>query len=101
MPGYLSLARTQLNYDWDWDTANTCLTKATALEPGNVDIFRIRAYLSRVLGNLDQAIKLYQQAAALDPLRTNSYLTLGYLLLAAGRYDEAQAALQKALDLNP
>jgi tetratricopeptide (TPR) repeat protein len=54
-----------------------------------------------VLGNLDQAIKLYQQAIALDPLRTNSYLTLGQLLLTAGRYDEAQAALQKALDLNP
>ncbi len=98
---YVARATTQIFYDWDWDAANTSLTKAAALEPGNVDIFRIRAYLSSVLGNLDQAIKLYQQAIALDPLRTNSYLTLGQLLYAAGRYDEAQAALQKALDLNP
>jgi TolB-like protein/DNA-binding winged helix-turn-helix (wHTH) protein/Tfp pilus assembly protein PilF len=98
---YVALATTQIFYDWDWDAANTSLAKAAALEPGNVDICRIRAYLSLVLGNLDQAIKLYQQAIALDPLRTNSYLTVGQLLQAAGRYDEAQAALQKALDLNP
>jgi len=98
---YLALAKTQIDYDWDWDTAITRLTKAAALEPGSAEIFRIRSDLSLVLGNLDQAIKLYDQAVALDPLRSNSYLDLGYLLYLAGRYDEAQAALQKALDLNP
>jgi tetratricopeptide (TPR) repeat protein len=98
---YLALAKTQIDYDWDWDTANTRLTKGAALEPGSAEIFRIRSDLSLVLGNLDQAIKLYEQAVALDPLRSNSYLDLGYLLYLAGRYYEAQAALQKALDLNP
>jgi TolB-like protein/DNA-binding winged helix-turn-helix (wHTH) protein/Flp pilus assembly protein TadD len=99
--GYLALARTQIFHDWDWDTANAHLTKAAALEPSSAEIFRTRSNLSLVLGNLDQAIKLYEQAVALDPLRSNSYLGLGYLLYLAGRYDEAQAALQKALDLNP
>ncbi len=98
---YLALATTQIYLDWDWDTADASLTKAAALEPGSVEIFRIRSYRSRVLGNLDQAIKLYEQAVALDPLRTNSYSGLGYLLYVAGRYDAAQAALKKALDLNP
>jgi len=98
---YLALARVQVFYDWDWDAGNTSLTKAAELEPGSVEIFRIRSYLSRVAGNLDQAIKLYKQAIALDPLRANSYSAMGYLLYVAGRYDEAQAALQKALDLNP
>jgi TolB-like protein/DNA-binding winged helix-turn-helix (wHTH) protein len=99
--GYLALARTQIYHDWDWDTANTCLTKAAALEPGSEEVLRVRSYLSRVLGNLDQAVKLYEQAVALDPLRANSHLGLGYLLYMAGQYDEAQAELQKALDLNP
>ena len=98
---YLALARTQIYCDWNWDAANASLTKAAALEPGNVEVFRIGSYLSRAMGNLDQAIKLYERAVALDPLRTDSYLDRGYLLYAAGRYDEAQAALQKALDLNP
>jgi predicted Zn-dependent protease len=60
-----------------------------------------RLHLSFVLGNLDQAIRLYEQAVAHDPLRTNSYLTLGHLLYVAGRHDEAQTTLQKGLDLNP
>src|SRR3984893_191256 len=98
---YLALATTQIFYDWDWDAGNTSLTKAAELEPGSVEIFRLRSYLSRVVGNLDQANKLYEQAVALDPLRTNSHLGRGYLLYVAGRYGEAQTALQKAQDLNP
>jgi TolB-like protein/DNA-binding winged helix-turn-helix (wHTH) protein/Tfp pilus assembly protein PilF len=98
--GYLALARTQNDYDWDWAGANTSLTKAAALEPGSAEVFRLRSYLSRELGNLDQAIKLYEQAVWLDPLRTDFRLGLGYLLYVASRYDQAQAELQKALDLN-
>jgi TolB-like protein/DNA-binding winged helix-turn-helix (wHTH) protein/Flp pilus assembly protein TadD len=98
---YLALARTQIYHDWDWDTANTCLAKAAALEPGSAEVFRARSYLYRALGNLDQAVKLYEQAVALDPLRANSRLGLGYLLYMAGRYEEGGASLQKALDLNP
>jgi TolB-like protein/DNA-binding winged helix-turn-helix (wHTH) protein/Flp pilus assembly protein TadD len=98
---YLALAKTQIDYDWDWDTANTCLTKAAALEPGNAEVFQIRSLLSKVLGNLNEAIKLYERAVALDPLRANSHLGLGYARYVAGRYDEAWAALQKALELNP
>ena len=98
---YLALSATQISCDWDWDAANTSITKAKALAPGSVEVLRMRSYLSRILGNLVQAIKLYDQAVALDPLRINSYSGLGYLLYSAGRYQEAQAALQKALDLNP
>ena len=97
---YMVLAGTQNDRDWDWDAANASLTRAAALEPGSVEVLRLRSYLSRELGNLDQAVKLYQQAVAFDPLRPNSRLSFGYLLYVAGRYDEAQAELQKALDLN-
>jgi TolB-like protein/DNA-binding winged helix-turn-helix (wHTH) protein len=98
---YLALARMQIYHDWDWDAASTCLIKAAALEPGSAEVFRMRSFLSRVLGNLDQAVTFYEQAVALDPLRANYHLGLGYLLYLAGRYDEARAALQKALELNP
>jgi TolB-like protein/DNA-binding winged helix-turn-helix (wHTH) protein/Flp pilus assembly protein TadD len=100
-PAYLALANTQIDYDWAWDAADISLTKAAALEPGNVEVFRLRSHLARISGNVDQAIKLYGQVVALDPLRPNSYSGLEYLLYVGGRYDEAQAAMQKALDLNP
>ena len=97
---YLALAHEQIDSDWDWGGAEISVTKAAGLEPGSAEVFNIRSYLFRILGNLDEAIKLKEQAVALDPLRTNSHSTLGYLLYSAGRYDEAQAELQKALDLN-
>jgi len=98
---YLALARTHVDCDWDWDAAKILTAKAMALEPGSSEGFRLRSYLARSLGDLDQAIQLYEQAVTLDPLRTDSHLGLGYLLYVAGRYDEAQVELQKALDLNP
>jgi TolB-like protein/DNA-binding winged helix-turn-helix (wHTH) protein len=98
---YLALADTQISCDWNWDAANTSVTKAAALEPGSVEVLRIRSYRARILGDLDQAIKLSEQAVVLDPLSANSYWRLGYQLYAAGRYDEARAEMQKALDLNP
>jgi Flp pilus assembly protein TadD len=97
----LALANTQIDYDWDWDAANISLTKAASLEPGNVEVFRLRSHLSRILGNLDEATRLYEQVVALDPLRPNSYSGLEYLFYVGGRNEDAQAALQKALDLNP
>jgi tetratricopeptide (TPR) repeat protein len=60
----------------------------------------VRSY-PRVLGHLDQAVKLYEQTVVLDPLRANSYVSFGQMLYVAGRYDEARAALQQALGLNP
>jgi TolB-like protein/DNA-binding winged helix-turn-helix (wHTH) protein/Flp pilus assembly protein TadD len=98
---YLSLANTQIFYDWDWDSASTCLTKAATLEPGNSDVFELRSLLSALMGNLDEAVKLGEQAVSLDPLDNISRLQLGYRLYVASRYDEAQAELQKALDLSP
>jgi TolB-like protein/DNA-binding winged helix-turn-helix (wHTH) protein/Flp pilus assembly protein TadD len=99
--GYLALTTAQIDSDWDWDGADTSVTKAASLEPGSAEVFSIRSYLSRVFGNLDQAIKLKEQAVALEPLRTDLHSTLGYLLYVGGRYQEARAPLQKALDLNP
>src|SRR5258707_1270640 len=59
---YLALAATQISCDWEWDAANMSITKATALEPGSVEVLRMSSYLSRILGNLDQAIKHYEEA---------------------------------------
>jgi TolB-like protein/DNA-binding winged helix-turn-helix (wHTH) protein/Tfp pilus assembly protein PilF len=98
---YLALATVQIDSDWDWTGAETSVTKAANSEPGNVEVLGRRSYLSRISGNLDQAIELEKRAVALDPLRPGSQSTLGYMLYSAGRYDEAQTALQKALDLNP
>jgi TolB-like protein/DNA-binding winged helix-turn-helix (wHTH) protein/Flp pilus assembly protein TadD len=99
--GYLALALVQINHDWDWEGAEASLKKAGLLEPGSAGVLGTRAYLARILGRVEEAIGLYQQAIALDPLRADYQLALGYELYVGGRNGEASAALQKAQELNP
>jgi TolB-like protein/DNA-binding winged helix-turn-helix (wHTH) protein/Flp pilus assembly protein TadD len=98
--GYMAMGMVQINHDWDWDGAETSFRKAGMLEPGSADVLGHRAYLTRTLGRVDEAIELYKQAIALDPLRANYHLALGYELYIVGRYDEARATLQRAQELN-
>jgi TolB-like protein/DNA-binding winged helix-turn-helix (wHTH) protein/Flp pilus assembly protein TadD len=99
--GYLCLAQIEMNYDWDWDGAESSLKRAAMLEPGSAEVLDGRAYLNRRLGHTDEAIELHKLAVALDPLRANFQLALGYELYNQGRYEEALAALQKAEETNP
>jgi TolB-like protein/DNA-binding winged helix-turn-helix (wHTH) protein/Flp pilus assembly protein TadD len=99
--GYMTLAMVQINHDWDWEGADASLKKAALLEPGSAAVIGARAHLERILGRVEEAIGLYEQAMALDPLRANFHLALGYELYVAGRNEEALAALQKAQELNP
>ena len=99
--GYLAMSMVQMNHDWDWEGADTSLKRAGLLEPGSSEVLRIRANLARELGQVDEAIQLYEQAIGLDPLKANFYLALGYELYVGTRYRETQAVLQRAQDLNP
>ena len=99
--GYLAMAMVQINHDWEWEGADVSLRRAGLLEPGSAEVLRDRAHLARVVGSVDEAIKLYRQAITLDPLKANFYLALGYELYIGGRYEEARDALQRAQDLNP
>ena len=99
--GYMTLALVQMNHDWDWEGADASLKKAALLEPGSAAVLGNRAHLVRILGRVEEAVALYEQAIALDPLRANFHLALGYELYFLDRNEGALAALQKAQELNP
>lgn len=97
--GYVALAWVKINFEWDWDGAESALRKAGTLQPGSAVVLSYRAYLYQCTGRLDEAIALTGEASTLDPLRTSAYL--GDLLYVAGRYGEARSALDKAITANP
>ena len=99
--GYMTLALVQMNHDWDWEGADASLKKAALLEPGSAAVLANRAHLVRILGRVEEAVALYEQAIALDPLRANFHLALGYELYFLDRNEGALAALQNAQELNP
>jgi TolB-like protein len=85
--------------DWDWNGADESYRRALALKPGDAGLMRDAASLARLLGRLDEAIRLYRLAIEIDPL--SGYYGLGLNLHYAGRQAEAAAAVDKALELAP
>ena len=98
---HVCLGQVHSSFDWDWNAANAEYQRAFALAPGNADVLRALASITRVLHGADAGIDLLQKAAALDPLSSSAQRTLGLGCFLARRFDAALAALNTALDLNP
>lgn len=99
--GHVRLGQVLESRDWDWKAANAEYQRAFALAPGNADVLRAVAGMTRIFVGPDAGIDLLRQAAALDPLSSSAQRILGLRCFLAGRIDEAIAALRTSLDLNP
>jgi adenylate cyclase len=99
--GHVCLGHVLEGYDWNWNAANAEYQRALALAPGNADVLRAVAGMTRILGGAEEAIELLRKAATLDPLSSSAQRLLGLRCFLVGRYDEAMVALKVALDLNP
>ena len=87
-----------MNNDFKLAEAEAEYRRALEFAPQNAAVTSNLATLIAVLGRLDEAVALKQQAIALDPqhLRAASHVGLATNLTALGRYDEAEAALARA-----
>ena len=98
---HATIARINVNHDWDWPAAEASMERALALEPGNVQVLVNAAHLASALGRLDEAVRLNRRVVEIDPLRSASWHSLGVRAYLSGRFDEAVAAFQKAVELSP
>jgi DNA-binding winged helix-turn-helix (wHTH) protein/Flp pilus assembly protein TadD len=98
---YISLARIQMIYDWDWKGAADSLDKACRFAPQEIAAITEQSLLYRALGRIDQSIALENEAIKLDPLKPSTHAALASRLFDAGRYDEALLAQQRAIELDP
>jgi adenylate cyclase len=89
------------NLDWDWETAQTALTKAHQLDPNSNVIRGWSASLIQTLGRLDEAIDIYQQNITVDPLNMSVHSALGILYRKTHRFDDAIAIFEKQIELRP
>jgi len=99
--GHVCLGRVLESYDWNWKAANDEYQRAFQLAPGNADVLRAVAGMTRIFIGPDAGVDLLRQATTLDPLSSSAHRMLGLRCFLAGRLDEATAALKTSLDLNP
>ena len=98
---HIALGKVYLNLGQDYASGKKEFDKARALDPESSIILFWSAATALVSGDLDNAIRLSQQAATKDPLDGETQMMLGQSFYYAGRLAEAEAAYRKALDLIP
>lgn len=84
-----------------WKDALEAFRRARALAPGDGDKLASLAAHESMLGHVEEAYRLSDEAVALDPLSARTHMTHGRTLWLAGRYDDAQTSYIRALELSP
>ncbi len=98
---HLALGGIHFFHDWDWPAAETSLSRALALAPGNAEVLREFGMLMYILGRIEPALGHCRRAIELDPMNASGHGYLGLFLEGAGELAAAEAAIRKALEISP
>ena len=98
---WISMARVQGEYEWQWTAANESVLKALALEPNSSEVLYAAGRMSGMLGQLDKAVELYRRAHATDPLNQRAIDAFASTLEVAGHLHEAEELQRHLYALNP
>ncbi|MCC6415164.1 MAG: hypothetical protein IT582_04570 [Opitutaceae bacterium] len=85
----------------DWAQARAAFTYATKLRPKEAIPWMRLAVVARVMGDWDQAFKIYQHVRSLPTDPAAGLVGAASLWLLRGLRDEAQAAAEAAMELQP
>jgi Flp pilus assembly protein TadD len=99
--GYSARGFVRAISQFDFAGAQSDLTKAVALNPGDANVLHRSAVVLAVLGDLPAAIDREQKALALDPLAAEICMRLAFFYTHAGRSAEARPLFEKALAIAP
>ena len=89
---------------WDiGDRANSyrIFDRAIELDPNDLLVLTFAAGLAMRNGEIDDAIRRYDQVVAREPRSASYHFNRGIYLQAADRFQEAKSELQRARELNP
>jgi TolB-like protein len=98
---HTSLALIALNYDWDWQAAESGYRRAIQLDPNYATAHHWYAELLAFQGRFDEALAESERARQLDPLSLIIATDRGVILYYARQYDRAIEQLRAVLDMDP
>lgn len=88
-------------YDWDWQTAQSELKRATELNPSDALAHSWYGTFLFATGRNAEAFAEFKKARDVDPAPGVSTLVYAYTLYHARRYDEAIGHFQRVLEAHP
>ncbi len=84
----------------DFERARDKLNRALAIAPQSTEILNKLAFVEGKLGNLDSAIKHYEESLQIDENDDLTHNALASMYKAQGEFDTAQRHYKKALELD-
>jgi adenylate cyclase len=99
--GHVAKAGVYLFYDWKWKEAFDALQKAIQINPGAAHASQLLSYYYILMGHIEKAVEVMEEAELLDPLSPPVSQSLGFMYMFAQRYDDAIRQAEKLLEMNP
>jgi TolB-like protein len=99
--GYISLGFVQLYFDWDWEGANTSLTRALELRPNDSRARHAYADYLMVMGDLKESLNQVEIGHLYDPFSPMAGIIVGFHRILARQYDEAIEQARMAIAEEP
>jgi serine/threonine-protein kinase len=97
---YASLGYIALQYDWNWNEAETNLKRSSSLNANYPTARSLYARYLTIRGRFPESVQEMSKAQGLDPLAQGIATGIGLCYYYARRYDDAIAAFNKALEMN-
>jgi TolB-like protein/Tfp pilus assembly protein PilF len=88
-------------YDWDWDGAESEITKSIDLNPRNALARDLYCLILLTQGRFEEAIREARKAYELEPLSGYFNASVGLALYFSRRYNDAADQFLKGIDLDP
>ncbi|MEP6765539.1 MAG: protein kinase, partial [Gemmatimonadaceae bacterium] len=98
---HCSLAKVALYFDDDFHATARHIERSLELDPNDTEALRIQSIVYKILGRIDEAVRVAQSATVRAPEVAVLWNCLGDALLSAGRNAEAVDALRQAIATTP
>jgi TolB-like protein len=102
MAAHAARFRYLVRVDYQWADARAELDRMRAIDPNDaVHLPECEAYFARVMGNLNEAIRIQKRIVDRDPLNASALGTLAAYLFESDRFEESVALFRQQSPLNP
>jgi TolB-like protein/Tfp pilus assembly protein PilF len=98
---YTALAAIQMNFDWNFKSAEKFIEKSISLNPNNAAVHMWYANLLIILEHPKEALEQAEMALKLDPMNNSLKTGYGLGLYCAGKYNEAIKVFREVLKIDP
>ena len=97
---HLAIINMNVNYDWDWKSAEAHAKRAIEIDPNSSEAYLKYGWFLLTFGRFEEMKQAMTTAEQLDPVSTRLESDFGRMLYRARQFDEAERHLKLSIELD-